>query len=148
MLLSYPWKEGSSYQLTINDSTFKGLFGHYNDSTGIKFSASTEEETSMLKLNVTIPDTGIDYIIQLLGDKEKILDQRIIFSDAVVEFKYLNPGKYRIKLIYDTNLNGRWDSGNYLKKRQPEYVDYHIKEFELRANWTMEEDWLIPPLNN
>ncbi|MBK6344384.1 MAG: Ig-like domain-containing protein [Bacteroidales bacterium] len=142
--IRYPWKEGKSYLLIINDSTFTGAFGHCNDSTGIKFSALTEAETSSLKINADIPVPGIDYIIQLLGDKEKLIEQRIINSKTSLNFSYLSPGKYRIKVIYDANRNGRWDTGDYLKKRQPEVVDYHPKEFELRANWTLEEDWAIP----
>ncbi|KAF0196863.1 MAG: hypothetical protein FD166_2141 [Bacteroidetes bacterium] len=144
LTIRYPWKEGTSYLLTVNDSTFTGAFGHCNDSTGIKFSALTEAETSSLKINADVPVTGTDYIIQLLGDKEKLLEQRIISGKTTLDFMYLSPGKYKIKVIYDANRNGRWDTGDYLKKRQPEVVDYHPKEFELRANWTLEEDWAIP----
>jgi len=144
LTIRYPWKEGTSYLLTVNDSTFTGAFGHCNDSTGIKFSALTEAETSSLKINADVPVAGTDYIVQLLGDKEKLLEQRIISSKTTLDFIYLSPGKYKIKVIYDANRNGRWDTGDYLKKRQPEMVDYHPKEFELRANWTLEEDWVIP----
>ncbi len=145
LIVKYPWKEGSTYLLTIHDSAFYGAFSHYNDSTGIKFSAYTEGETSYLKIMVTLPEPGKNYIVQLLGDKEKVLDQLIITENTSLDFRYLRPGKYRIKVIYDDNLNGRWDTGRYLKKRQPEFVNYHPKEFELRANWTLEEDWAIPP---
>lgn len=148
LLINYPWKEGATYQLTLFDSAFSGIYGHYSDSTGIKFSAYTEAETSFLKIVATIPETGPGYIIQLLGEKEKLLDQQIISENTTLEFKYLRPGKYKLKVIYDANLNGRWDTGNYLKKRQPEYVNYNTKEFELRANWTLEEDWAIPPPGN
>jgi hypothetical protein len=148
LLIKYPWKEGTTYQLTLYDSAFSGISGHYSDSTGFKFAAYTEAETSFLKIAASLPEPGTNYIIQLLGDKEKILDQQIISENTILEFKYLRPGKYRLKVIYDANRNGRWDTGNYLKKRQPEYVNYHKKEFELRANWTMEEDWEIPPPGN
>jgi hypothetical protein len=148
LLIKFPWKEGTSYLLTIFDSAFYGAFSHYNDSTGIKFSAYTEAETSYLKILITLPAPGENYIIQLLGDKEKVLEQQIISENSTLEFRYLRPGKYRVKVIYDDNRNGHWDTGNYLKKRQPEYVNYHPKEFELRANWTLEEDWAIPAPGN
>ncbi len=145
LLVKYSWKEGVSYQLTLRDSAFSGVFGHYNDSTDFRFMTLTEAETSILKIAIIIPEAGTNYIIQLLGDKEKILDQQIISENTTLEFRYLKSGKYRLKVIYDSNRNGLWDTGNYLKKRQPEYINYHPKEFELRANWTLEEDWKIPP---
>lgn len=144
--ISHEWKEGQSYQLILNDSAFAGVFGHYNDSIAFRFSAFTEAETSSLKLLITIPKEGMDYIIQLMTSQEKIVEQKVINSNSTINFTYLKPDKYRVKVIYDTNRNGRWDTGNYLKKRQPEYIDYHPKEFELRANWVMEEDWAIPPI--
>ena len=54
-------------------------------------------------------------------------------------FNMLSAGKYRIRLILDTNGNKKWDTGNYLKKIQPEEVIYFWKEIELRANWDMNE---------
>ena len=39
----------------------------------------------------------------------------------------------------DTNNNDKWDTGNYLKKIQPEEVIYYPFELELRANWDLNE---------
>ena len=144
LMLHHKWEEGSTYQLILPDSTFTGLFGHVNDSIAYRFSAYTESETSNLKLNLTLPLSDKNYIIQLLGDKEKLNEQRVVSENSSVTFSFLRPGKYRIKVVYDFNRNGRWDTGNYLKKRQPEYTGYFSKEFDLRANWTVEEDWNIP----
>jgi len=141
--ISYPWKEEVVYRLSIPDSIMTGIFGTVNDSLELKFTAYSESETASLKLNITLPEPGFNYIIQLLGDKESIVEQQIIVNDTSVELKYLKPKKYKVKVILDRNNNGRWDTGKYLKKLQPEYVIYHPKEFELRANWVMEEDWMI-----
>lgn len=146
--IRYPWEEGVTYLIRINDSTFTGAFNHFNDSTDIKFTTYTEAETCNLKVIISVPDSTSDYLIQLLGDKEKILDQRIIRNDSILEFQYLTSGKYKIKVVYDKNRNGQWDTGNYLKHRQPEYVGYHPKEIEMRANWTVEEEWAIPKPGN
>lgn len=141
--LSYPWAEGSTYRLILPDSIFTGAFSSVNDSTAMKFTAYSETETGSLKVNISIPEPGINYIVQLLGDKETLIEQHIIEDNAIVEFKYLSPKKYRLKVIIDSNKNQKWDTGRYLKKLQPEFVIYHPKEFELRSNWTMEEDWQI-----
>ena len=54
-------------------------------------------------------------------------------------FELLNSGKYIVRLIEDVNENREWDTGNYLKKIQPEKVIYFWKEIDLRANWDMNE---------
>jgi uncharacterized protein (DUF2141 family) len=127
----------------VNDSALISVFGQANDSTAYKFKAMSEAETGFIKINITVPDQKKSYIIQLLGDKESILEQHSITGNASLEFTYLPPRKYRFKAIHDLNNNGKWDTGNYLRKIQPEPVSYFSKEIELRANWTMEEDWSL-----
>ena len=41
--------------------------------------------------------------------------------------------------IIDENKNFEWDTGNYLKKIQPEKVIYLTNELDLRANWELNE---------
>jgi hypothetical protein len=54
-------------------------------------------------------------------------------------FDYITPGEYYVRLIYDENENKRWDSGNYLKKKQPENIIYYPTKLEIRANWSLIE---------
>jgi hypothetical protein len=60
------------------------------------------------------------------------------------EFKYLLPGKYLFRFIKDKNGNKKWDTGNYLKKIQPERVFYSSDTIELRANWDINYQLKIP----
>jgi hypothetical protein len=55
----------------------------------------------------------------------------------------LNPGKYTARIILDSNRNGRWDTGRYLKGLQPEKVLIFSKDINLKANWEVEEPWEI-----
>lgn len=142
LIIQYPWKEGIRYSLTIPDSTFRNIFDIANDSLHISFMGTKEEETSILTLKIDTPGPG-HYLIQLLDSKDKIIEQQTITDDRDVEFKYIAPGKYRVKAIEDKNGNGYWDTGNYLKKKFPERVTYFTKELDLRANWTNEETWSI-----
>jgi len=142
LIIRYPWKEGIRYSLTIPDSTFRNIFDLANDSLHISFMGTKEEETSILTLKIDTPGP-CHYLIQLLDSKEKIIEQQTITDDRDVEFKYIAPGKYKVKAIEDKNGNGYWDTGNYLKKKFPERVTYFTKELDLRANWTNEETWSI-----
>ena len=39
-------------------------------------------------------------------------------------FNYLNPGDILVRVIFDSNANQKWDTGNFLKKIQPERIQY------------------------
>ena len=82
-----------------------------------------------------------NYIIQLLDEKEKILEERMIDKPGKIQFDYLFPGKYKLKAILDQNKNGQWDTGVYLKHIQPEEVFYFPKTIEVRGNWDIDETW-------
>lgn len=138
----HPWKETVRYRLEIPDSTFASIFDHGNDSTSYKFTTLTEEETGYIILTVS-PKTEEQYIIQLLDEKEVVVHQDFITGDAVLEYDYLSARKYTFKAIQDVNGNRRWDTGNYLQRKQPEKVFYFSKTLELRNNWTLEEKWVI-----
>ena len=143
LFIRHPWAEGHTYKLIIHDSAFVNIFGHANDSTAIVFSAIKEAESGSIKMAFKVPRQNTRYIVQLLGDKEKLMEQYSINNDTTLNFSYLIPKTYTIKVIFDNNRNGRWDTGNYLKKIQPEKVDYFTKPLELRANWSIEEEWVI-----
>jgi len=50
------------------------------------------------------------------------------------------PGDYELRILFDTNGNGRWDAGEFFKKhRQPEKVLSIRKKFTVKANW--DNDW-------
>jgi len=43
-----------------------------------------------------------------------------------------------VKLVFDKNDNGKWDTGNYLTQVQPEPVIYYEKAVNIRSNWDVE----------
>ena len=97
-----------------------------------------------VNINIEIKNPGKKYIIQLLEENgERVLKEILISNSTTLKFDNLNPGKYKIKAIEDKNNNSKWDTGNYLKKIQPEKVYYFDKEINIRANWDVEEDWKL-----
>ena len=82
-------------------------------------------------------------IVQLINDKGET--QREVYAETpqMVEFNYLKPGNYGLRIIFDENGNRKWDTGSFLKKIQPEEVRYYPDMVNIRANWEMEETFTV-----
>jgi muconolactone delta-isomerase len=142
-VIKYKWREKEAYKFLAIDSAFRDLNGVYNDSVFMAFKVKSLEDYGVLILDIKLPDKPGQYIIQLLDDKEKIVQEKILTKSGETRFEYLNPGNYKLKSIADANSNGKWDTGNYKKNLLPEFVEYYPLPLSVRANWDLEEEWLL-----
>ncbi len=83
------------------------------------------------------------YIIQLLNNKYKVVEEEKNVSEYT--FKEIPPGEYMLRVLIDSNGNGRWDAGNILRNQLPEpVIIYHDeagnRKTALRANWEVQID--------
>ena len=100
----------------------------------------TVDQYGTLYLNIT--GAGPHAIVQLLNGSDAVVRQQPVKANNTCDFYFLQPGtKYFIRLFNDTNNNGKWDTGNYDAKRQPEEVFYYPKTWEMKANFEFEENW-------
>ena len=137
--LIFELEEGSRYRFTFLDSCVTDIYGMTNDTTVLGFTSKKQEQYGTLAVNFTGVEDHI--IVLLIDNNEKTIKRTIINEDGKMLFEYIKPGTYRIKLVYDENRNGKWDTGNYLKKVQPERVRYFEKSLNIRENWDHEEDF-------
>lgn len=135
------WAEGKPYQLFLPDSALFSVNGLTNDTLRIRFKTSEARMYGNLKVNLRLPPESGQVIIQLLTEKEKVVEEQVVKESGKISFDYLFPAKYKLKVIVDHNSNRRWDSGDYFRKIQPEKVIYFPRTLELRANWDVEETW-------
>lgn len=142
IIIDYNFKESTKYKLIVNDSSIINIYNNSNDSVTINFTTTKLTDYGLLKINFIAKKTS-NYIIQLLDSKKNVVQEKYIKENNSLVFSYLKPGKYNLKLIYDTNNNKIWDTGNYKKNIQPEKVIYFEKELDIRPNWDLEETWEI-----
>ena len=65
---------------------------------------------------------------------QKIVRERIM-SDSTLSFQLLTPGSYTLRILNDVNENGRWDTGSFQNKQQPEEMELIPGEILIKANW-------------
>lgn len=141
ILIDYPWKQGENYRVFIPDSAVTDRFGLTNDTLKFSLIASKVEDFGTFKLNYQLPEHGHDYILQLQQNDGKLVQENVVKASGSITYEYLKTGAYKLKLLYDENNNGKWDTGNYLRGEQPEQVAFFDQAIDLRSNWVTEIDW-------
>jgi uncharacterized protein (DUF2141 family) len=133
--------EGGKYLLVADSASFGDIFNDNIDSTGIMFSVKPADSYSRLTINIQNCDTSC--IIQLLDKSEKILAQAPVNRSRKVVFSLLDPGTYRLRIIYDLNGDGKWTTGDFYTDRQPEPVSFYPNEIDLKTGWDLNQDWNV-----
>lgn len=115
-------QQGFDYILSLGKGAFKDISGNTNDSTANKIMLPKSEQLGRIDLDVSGINSG-SFVIELINQsRDKIFRSYKISSDSKIEYKYLDPGKYSIRIFRDTNGNGILDSGILKERKQPEMV--------------------------
>lgn len=149
LVFKYRWKQNRNYTLTIENSAITDIYGDKNKRVIKKFTVDKQENYSLLTLSITVPDTGKSYVVELLNDQKQLLRSDVINKNASLVYKDYITGKYTVRVTYDANKNGKWDSGNVKQKTQPENVWVDDTPITLRPNWEQVTPITIPkePIN-
>jgi len=140
--IRHKWLEEAAYNLIIPDSVFFGIGGQSHDTLRFNLQTKALSDYGNLYINTSIIQEGTNHIIQLIQG-ESVLKETIITENTRLDYEYLIPGDYRLKVIIDSNNNEKWDTGHYILSRQPEKVMFFEEIITIRANWDVEEEWEI-----
>jgi uncharacterized protein (DUF2141 family) len=141
LLITHNWNQAETYNLYIPKGSFTDIYSDSCDSTRVAFQMTPIEEYGEFAVSINRQQNDFPVIIQLLNEKGLVVDEKIVTTEKRIDFGLLPPAKYGLKAIMDTNKNGRWDTGQFINKIQPERVLVHPKLFEVRTNWELEETW-------
>ena len=142
----YQWEEGTKYRLTIDSAAVTDLYGLVNERIVHEFTTKKSDDYSTVIFNITGLDS-IPAIVEVLNSSDKpVGTARVIDNSATIG--YLTPGSYYARLYLDADGNGEWTTGSLSDsiQRQPEEVYYYPKRFNLKKNWTIEQNWDINEL--
>lgn len=136
-LLNFDFKINPSqnYRLEFLPGALTDFFDHTNDTVVYNLRTKSSADYGNLTLNLNGDAIAYPIIVQLTNEKGDL--QREIYATEAQSFGFnnLNPGTYMARVIFDSNENGKWDTGSFLQKIQPEKISYYPTLIELRANW-------------
>jgi uncharacterized protein (DUF2141 family) len=134
------------YFLEADSGAFSNYYNESTDSIGMKISLSPADTYG--KLSFKIKNGSGKMLVQLFDKGEKqMIRELVVEADTIASFTLLEPVTYRARIVFDSNGDGKWTTGDFSKSRLPEEVTYYPKEIELKAKFEVEQDWDVAVRN-
>ncbi|MNL22273.1 hypothetical protein D3C87_1436110 [compost metagenome] len=105
---------------------------------------ASKDDYGTLIVKIVPPEPNKSYILEVLNEAKGVVNTLIVTRDTTVRFANYKAAKYWLRISYDTNKNGKWDTGNVTLGLQPEKIWNEPKELSIRANWERNETVTIP----
>lgn len=140
----FEMKEEARFKINLLPGAIKDMYHKTNDSVNYSLARKklSDYGTIIVKLRGA---ESYPVLVQLTDSKGIVKEERYAKNENETNFYFtsIDPGTYLLRVIYDTNDNQRWDTGNYLQKIQPEQIYYYPDPIELRANWDFEQLFIL-----
>ena len=146
ILFEFEKTANDRYTVQLLPSAATDFWGSTNDTLAITLRTKKLEDYGIIILTVN-PESDYNYFLELIDSKGSTVRKTLKNENNRYTFDYLLPGEYGVRLVKDANNNQQWDTGNYLKKIQPEEVIYMEGEIVLRANWDQNETFTVKETN-
>jgi hypothetical protein len=143
--IRYNWRAKEEYILLFRENAATAIFDAKNKEIRRNFTLGDANDYGTLSLTIETPDTtSKSYILEIVNNEKKVISSYPITKKTTVKLSNYRQGIYFGRIVYDTNNNGIWDTGNVSEGLQPEAIWYEPKELSIRANWDREETIKIP----
>ena len=140
--LVFDIKDDNRYQVALFPGALQDFFAQSHDTLSYTFKTKPLSDYGTIKLDFN-GQTNCPILIELVDTKQNPVAHawRKEGAGASVYFDYVDPDKYRVRITLDCNENEIWDTGDYDKKIQPEAVYYLPGLLDIRANWSLNEQY-------
>ena len=135
-------QEDEKYNFTMLPGAFTDFYEGTNKDT-LNYSIRTKMKSEYGNIRVNIRNAKFPLIVQLVNEQGEVMYERYAKDSPVVEFRNLVPRRYKLRAIFDTNENGKYDTGNFLLGIQPERVSYSEPIEEVRSNFDFVEEFTL-----
>jgi hypothetical protein len=153
-----------SYRADIDSAAFTDVLQRVNNAKSNEFEVLGEDDYGTLSVEIKnvgnieredfyriMEDDSIispklekgQLILYLYDKDEQLVDETTLKHDTTIVYKRLLPKNYRLKAVWDKNADGKWNTGDYFKKRQPERTLIFPKEIPAKPGWELIYEWNI-----
>ena len=145
LIFSFNKEEAVSYKLTFFPGAIWSYYGTRNIDT-ITYSFTFDDPKKYADLTFILKNDEIksQKLISLLGTNDKVMEYtKLQPGDSTFTFEQLLQGEYSVRMVYDENENGIWDSGILRKQIQPEPVIYYPELIKVEGGFDIENTWIL-----
>lgn len=144
-VLSAAWLNGSKYAIEIPAGAFENVAGQQNDTIRSELTVLLPDKFGKISVNVKGKTDSANYVLYLLNEGGSVLQEKRDVTTGTYHFNYIPEGNVRLRILDDINDNGVWDTGNLIKRRQPERTETYASEIgeeliAIKVNWEIELD--------
>ncbi|MDE3253178.1 MAG: Ig-like domain-containing protein [Bacteroidota bacterium] len=138
--IRHNWKQEQHFILIIDKEAVADSLGtELAKADTVRFTTKPETDYGSIRIRFLNIDTSRNPIVRIM-EGEKLVDSEVL-TQKEFNRKLFRPGAYQVSILYDSNKNGKWDTGHFWgTKRQPEIVVLIPKQIAIRANWDNEVD--------
>ena len=126
------------YKLKLFPGAVVDFFNKKNDTLVCNFATRNKSDYGNLRVKLENVKR-FPVLIELTKQDGTVLYSIVSDNKTEINFDLIEPEKVTLRVIYDDNNNGFWDSGDFINLRQAEEVIYFPKEIDVRANWDVEQ---------
>ena len=136
-----PWVEGSAYKMEFPPTAVEAYGAALSDTVRTNFETIAPSEYGRLIINIST-DFDDPYVLQILKNGEIELEF-VGKGEGQADFAKLLPGTRELRLIQDTNGDGKWTTGSFELQIPPERIFLFEEKMEIRSRWEQDIDWSI-----
>jgi uncharacterized protein (DUF2141 family) len=138
--------EGTNTLLLLPGAV-RDIYGGENDTLRLSIGTTTSAQTGDLKVDLALDSTSTiagPFFLQLLNPQGGVVRTDVFTAlPYKADFAGTPAGSYSLKLIADTDGDGRWSTGSLADGRQPERVFRQQGEVNVRAGWEVVVEWAV-----
>lgn len=138
-VLRASWRPDMEYSLETDSAAFRDIYGTVTKAQ--KMGLKVPGNDTYASLLITINGMSGKHLLVNLLDKSGNVVKTDTVDNGQAEFYYLKEGDYYASLIVDANHNGKWDTGDYDLRLQPEQVYFYPEKITCKAKWDMTVSW-------